>query len=93
MTAFTVEIAGTAIACICAADFQSAEDISNEPWFCTDLISLRYEGRALWDGRSAKHLRRATLAELRIVQDRLSALRREMANDPEDTVFYLIPVS
>jgi hypothetical protein len=59
MTIYVAEIEGRAIAAFNAETDIAAEQFVEAEYFQEDLLVLETDGRSLWDGKSAIHVREA----------------------------------
>lgn len=92
MSTFTLEVAGRAVACICAETRDKAEQKIDDPWFRDGLLGLEREGPQVWNGEAELHLRSASPEELAIVQERFGAGQRAGGPlDEDDAVIFLVP--
>ena len=89
---FTLEIADKAVA-ITDADEEQARDLFESQDFKDDLRSMESEGRPLWDGAAALHVRPSTEGEIDAFDEILNEDEGD-ASDEEDgiNVLFLVPV-
>ncbi len=92
MNIFTVEVAGRAIACICAETRSGAQEKLDDPWFRDGLLGLEWGGQPVWTGDAELHLRDATPEESASARERIGSGRP--AGKPlavEETVLFFAP--
>jgi len=88
MNAFTLEIAGRAVACISARDRSRAEEAINNPWFRDGLLGLERDGPPIWNGEDEWNLRASVPEELDILLG--SQRSRGSTREDRDAVAFLV---
>ena len=90
MNVFTLEVAGRALACICADTRAGAQETIDDPWFRDGLLGLQRDGQPIWNGEGELQIREATPQESARVRERIgtSKLTGEPLNDDETLVFF-----
>ena len=82
---WVVEIDGQPVVAYPAVSQQEARQLPKENWFKDDLLSLRSNGVALWDGKARLTVRPAAPAEI-------IEFNQAMAVGDELVLAYLVPL-
>ncbi len=95
---FTLEIAGKPVA-VTDADGEGARELFEADEFREDLLSLESDGRPIWDGVAAFHIRPANDEEMDALEQSLDEADTERTDDEDDdddeegiNVLFLVPV-
>ena len=82
MTVFVVEINGRAVAAFGAGSQSEAEALVNEGFLHEDLMTLKNDGRPLWDGSSEVFIREADPSE--VAKWEASYARARLADEADE---------
>ena len=82
---WVVEVDGQPVVAYPSSSKREARQLLKENWFKEDLLSLRSNGGALWDGTGPLTVRSAT-------PDEIAVFKQEMAVGDELILAFLVPL-